>query len=158
MMALTITAGPIAEANKISTAVAVKEKDVMTTVVTMVRHFTWDVAHESLWFKGLLMITVVILVWELLKSKVCRRRIQYPDITPNVKPPTMVPDQAKEENAEEGAEENKDDTPLTIWVSPSGDKFHWNRECRGLAAVPCGSKKKRSECLHCRKLRLAKAD
>jgi hypothetical protein len=44
---------------------------------------------------------------------------------------------------------------MKIWVSPAGDKFHWNRDCRGLAGVAHESRKGRTECLYCFRSRMA---
>ena len=128
----------------------------VVSMVKMVEEVAWGEGYGNLLLKVLLTMMFVIMVWELFKAKVCRKRPERTEVVPDVKPPAIPPDQEDEENAEECAGENLSDNPMTIWISPSGDKFHWNRECRGLAAVSSGSKKKRSECLHCHKMRLAK--
>ena len=44
---------------------------------------------------------------------------------------------------------------MKIWFSAGGDKFHWNRDCRGLGGVAHESRKGRTECLHCFNWRIA---
>jgi hypothetical protein len=57
--------------------------------------------------------------------------------------------------ADGGGSDVGEEKVMKIWLSPAGDKFHWNRDCRGLAGVIHESRKVRTECLYCFRCRMA---